>query len=199
MASKLICNDIYSNKSWSIVAQGMFSLREINQMEHEMCSYLEWELTVDNAILTNFQAMVKRDRPAHTSRACSAFARSTRWNTRCVLTSNGSSLSTTPSSPISRPSHILKTHTTPTMLLPHSRRRPPRLPQPFPPRHLPTARPLRRPTRPRRAAQPRPPSPLLHPCPPPRHRRQLGFNRRFDPRQRCAPPPPPLPPYALCR
>ena len=35
--------------------------------------------------------------------ACSTFARSTRWNTRCVLTSNGSSPSTTPSSPISRP------------------------------------------------------------------------------------------------
>jgi hypothetical protein len=61
IASKVICDDTYSNKSWSIVAQGMYNLREINQMEREMCSYLEWELTVDNAILANFQAMVKRD------------------------------------------------------------------------------------------------------------------------------------------
>jgi hypothetical protein len=37
----------------------MFDLREINQIEREMCSYLAWELTVDNAILANFQAMVK--------------------------------------------------------------------------------------------------------------------------------------------
>jgi hypothetical protein len=37
----------------------MFSLREINQMEREMCSYLEWELIVDNPILSNFETMVK--------------------------------------------------------------------------------------------------------------------------------------------
>ncbi|KAL0955762.1 hypothetical protein HGRIS_001976 [Hohenbuehelia grisea] len=61
IASKVICDDTYSNKSWSIVAQGMFTLREINQMEREMCSYLDWELTVDNPILNNFEAMVKRD------------------------------------------------------------------------------------------------------------------------------------------
>ncbi|KAF7298062.1 Alternative cyclin Pcl12 [Mycena chlorophos] len=63
IASKVICDDTYSNKSWSIVAQGMFSLREINQMEREMCSYLDWELTVDNPILSNFEAMVRRDFP----------------------------------------------------------------------------------------------------------------------------------------
>jgi len=57
----VICDDTYSNKSWSIVAQGMFTLREINQMEREMCSYLDWEVTVDNSILSNFEMMVKRD------------------------------------------------------------------------------------------------------------------------------------------
>ena len=39
--SKVICDDTYSNKSWSIVAQGMFTLWEINQMEREVCSYLD--------------------------------------------------------------------------------------------------------------------------------------------------------------
>ncbi|EIW54464.1 uncharacterized protein TRAVEDRAFT_52169 [Trametes versicolor FP-101664 SS1] len=33
IASKVICDDTYSNKSWSIVGQGMFALREINQMD----------------------------------------------------------------------------------------------------------------------------------------------------------------------
>lgn len=61
IASKVICDDTYSNKSWSIVAQGMFNLREINQMEREMCTYLDWELVVDNAILSNFEMMIKRD------------------------------------------------------------------------------------------------------------------------------------------
>jgi hypothetical protein len=28
----------------------MFTLWEINQMEHEMCNYLDWELTVNNPI-----------------------------------------------------------------------------------------------------------------------------------------------------
>ncbi|KAJ6540768.1 hypothetical protein B0H19DRAFT_1269307 [Mycena capillaripes] len=54
--SKVICVDIYSNKSWNIVAQGMFTLRRINQMEREMCNYLDWKLTVDNPILGNFEA-----------------------------------------------------------------------------------------------------------------------------------------------
>ncbi|KAJ6589823.1 hypothetical protein DFH09DRAFT_1140209 [Mycena vulgaris] len=63
IASKVICDDTYSNKSWSIVAQGMFTLREINQMEREMCNYLDWELTVDNPILGNFETMVQRDFP----------------------------------------------------------------------------------------------------------------------------------------
>jgi hypothetical protein len=56
-----MCHRTYSNKSWSIVAQGMFSLREVNQMEREMCTYLDWELTVDDPILTNFQKAVKSD------------------------------------------------------------------------------------------------------------------------------------------
>lgn len=61
IASKVICDDTYSNKSWGIVAQGMFSLREINQMEREMCNYLDWELTVDNPILGTFEKQVLRD------------------------------------------------------------------------------------------------------------------------------------------
>ena len=35
-------NDTYSNKSETIVAQDLLILREINQMEREMCSYLNW-------------------------------------------------------------------------------------------------------------------------------------------------------------
>jgi hypothetical protein len=61
ITSKVMCDDTYSNKSWGIVAQRMFSLREVNQMEREMCSYLEWELTVDSSTLKRFEAMVKKD------------------------------------------------------------------------------------------------------------------------------------------
>jgi hypothetical protein len=61
LASKIICDDTYSNKSWCIVGQGMFALREINQMEREMCSYLEWQLNVDPTTLRDFQARVQQD------------------------------------------------------------------------------------------------------------------------------------------
>ncbi|EMD33139.1 hypothetical protein CERSUDRAFT_87471 [Gelatoporia subvermispora B] len=61
IASKVICDDTYSNKSWSIVGQGMFALREINQMEREMCSYLEWQLNIEPNALKEFEAKVRRD------------------------------------------------------------------------------------------------------------------------------------------
>ena len=61
ISSKVMCDDTYSNKSWSVVAQGMFNLREINQMEREMCNYLEWELTAANPMLATFETAVKRD------------------------------------------------------------------------------------------------------------------------------------------
>ena len=61
IASKVICDTTYNNKSWFIVAQGIFSLREINKMEREMCLYLDWDVTVDNTILAKFTAVVVRD------------------------------------------------------------------------------------------------------------------------------------------
>ncbi|KAG8736502.1 hypothetical protein FRC10_009231 [Ceratobasidium sp. 414] len=39
ITSKVICDDTYSNKSWCIVGQGMFTLHE---MERKMWGYLEW-------------------------------------------------------------------------------------------------------------------------------------------------------------
>jgi len=50
-AFKVIRNNTYWNKSWSMVARGTFTLGEINRMQREMCNYLDWEPTVDNPIL----------------------------------------------------------------------------------------------------------------------------------------------------
>ncbi|QRV84112.1 Cyclin, N-terminal domain [Ceratobasidium sp. AG-Ba] len=61
IASKVICDDTYSNKSWCVVGQGMFTLREINQMEREMCGYLEWVLNVKPEDLRDFEAMVRKE------------------------------------------------------------------------------------------------------------------------------------------
>lgn len=61
IASKVICDDTYSNQSWSIVAQKMFALKEINQMEREMCGYLEWNLNVQGEEIAEFEARVRAD------------------------------------------------------------------------------------------------------------------------------------------
>ena len=61
LSSKIICNDTYSNKSWCIIGQGMFALQEINQMEREMCSYLEWQLNVNPSTLRDFSNCIQQD------------------------------------------------------------------------------------------------------------------------------------------
>ena len=47
---------MYSNKSSSIISQGIFQLRQ-------MCQYLEWELNVDLVTLNEFEEMIRKDFP----------------------------------------------------------------------------------------------------------------------------------------
>ncbi|PWN47214.1 hypothetical protein IE53DRAFT_261704 [Violaceomyces palustris] len=54
LASKSSCDDTYSNKSWTIVGQGLFSLREINQMERELFGYLGYKVNVEVEELDHF-------------------------------------------------------------------------------------------------------------------------------------------------
>ncbi|EPQ26778.1 uncharacterized protein PFL1_05756 [Pseudozyma flocculosa PF-1] len=54
LASKSSCDDTYSNKSWVIVGQGLFSLREINQMERELFGYLGYKVNVEPELLDAF-------------------------------------------------------------------------------------------------------------------------------------------------
>lgn len=61
IASKVICDDTYSNQSWGIVAQKMFALKEINQMEREMCGYLEWNLNVLGEEVLDFECRIKSE------------------------------------------------------------------------------------------------------------------------------------------
>ncbi|TDL18315.1 hypothetical protein BD410DRAFT_880562 [Rickenella mellea] len=60
IAPKVVCDDTYLNKSWAVVGQGMFALREINQMEREMCAYLEWHLNVPGEDLEKFEKEVRK-------------------------------------------------------------------------------------------------------------------------------------------
>jgi hypothetical protein len=71
IASKVICDDTYSNHSWCIVAQKMFDLKEINQMEREICAYLQWDLKVKGGELFDFSAGVRFELGAQATVAAS--------------------------------------------------------------------------------------------------------------------------------
>ncbi|KAF6756130.1 hypothetical protein DFP72DRAFT_754464, partial [Ephemerocybe angulata] len=58
IASKVLHDETYANSSWAVVTRGFFTLREINQMEREMCRFLEWELTIDGPRLAAFERAV---------------------------------------------------------------------------------------------------------------------------------------------
>lgn len=58
---KVICDNTYLNKLWAVVRQGLFTLQEINQMEHKLCSYLGWMLNIDPVELKEFKVKVQCD------------------------------------------------------------------------------------------------------------------------------------------
>ncbi|KAJ3537576.1 hypothetical protein NMY22_g5535 [Coprinellus aureogranulatus] len=61
VASKSMCDEVYSNNSWGIVAQRLFPLEEINRMEREMCDCLDWDVTINGALLKVFREQVSED------------------------------------------------------------------------------------------------------------------------------------------
>lgn len=46
LSSKISMDDTYSNRSWQVVGQGLFELREVNQMERELFAFLGWNVVV---------------------------------------------------------------------------------------------------------------------------------------------------------
>jgi hypothetical protein len=68
IASKMVCDDTYSNQSWCIVGQKMFALKEMNQMEREMCSYLDWQLV--SVLRPSIESCACADSSSPTERFC---------------------------------------------------------------------------------------------------------------------------------
>ena len=75
---------IASNKSWSIISQGMFALRKINQMECKMCSYLKWQLNIDPSQLWDFESKIWQDSPIISFEARGSIAKS--WTVGISIT-----------------------------------------------------------------------------------------------------------------
>ncbi|GAA5972754.1 hypothetical protein JCM11641_003005 [Rhodosporidiobolus odoratus] len=58
LSSKISMDDTYSNKSWQVVGQGLFELREVNQMERELFAFLGWNVVVRDEELEAWVAEV---------------------------------------------------------------------------------------------------------------------------------------------
>lgn len=61
LASKVLNDDTYSNISWTVAAQNMFALRNLNAMERDMCGFLDWDMHVGAAELKDIQRQLKRN------------------------------------------------------------------------------------------------------------------------------------------
>lgn len=59
LASKTVCDDTYSNRSWTIVAQGAFSLADINTMEAELFAFLAYRVNIAPAQLAAFATLLE--------------------------------------------------------------------------------------------------------------------------------------------
>ncbi|KZW01660.1 hypothetical protein EXIGLDRAFT_584615, partial [Exidia glandulosa HHB12029] len=55
IASKVLYDCVYSNKNWCLIGQEICSLKEINQMERDMCAQLDWELNFHPSELIGFE------------------------------------------------------------------------------------------------------------------------------------------------
>lgn len=58
LASKVLFEATYSNLSWTIVAQKMFSLEKIKKMEREILAYLGWNVSIQCDELVEFEVRV---------------------------------------------------------------------------------------------------------------------------------------------
>jgi hypothetical protein len=70
LSSKISMDDTYSNKSWQVVGQGLFVLKEVNQMERELFAFLGWNVVVRDEELAQWVGDVVR--PYEAARAAAA-------------------------------------------------------------------------------------------------------------------------------
>lgn len=61
IAAKVLDDTTFSNTAWVTISQNQFSHRLINQMEREMCRYMDYKLTIFCEVLYEFEEVVKRD------------------------------------------------------------------------------------------------------------------------------------------
>jgi hypothetical protein len=73
LISKFECDDTFSNRSWAVVAQDLFAVREIGAMEREMLAFLDWRIDgmVHGAV--DFEARLRATLDGHPAKAKSKY------------------------------------------------------------------------------------------------------------------------------
>ncbi|KAJ3520667.1 hypothetical protein NMY22_g12651 [Coprinellus aureogranulatus] len=61
IASKVMHDETYSNKSWGNAVHNMYSARDIGRMEREFCTRVQWDLTVTGDMFNTFKSLVEHD------------------------------------------------------------------------------------------------------------------------------------------
>lgn len=61
IASKVLHDNAYTNLSWCTIANGVFTLHEINEMECNMCSALDWDVNVDSGTFAQIASTIGWD------------------------------------------------------------------------------------------------------------------------------------------
>ena len=59
IATKVLINHPYSNKSWATFIDGAFTLGKLNDMERTMCNNLDWDVGISAGFLGQFVAMME--------------------------------------------------------------------------------------------------------------------------------------------
>lgn len=61
ISAKFTCDTTYANDSWCGVTGNLFELEDLNRMEWEMCTRLEWMINVDQEELGAFEERIVRE------------------------------------------------------------------------------------------------------------------------------------------
>ena len=61
LATKTTTDENYATQTWKVAAKRLYSLKEINESERQMCDDLHWDVNVTPEELQEFEVRVKRD------------------------------------------------------------------------------------------------------------------------------------------
>ncbi|KAJ7730795.1 hypothetical protein B0H16DRAFT_1733644 [Mycena metata] len=61
VASKFLYDESYKNSTWMKIAQNLYDLPELNELERGLCLHLEWDIAVDTSTITTFRSLLNRD------------------------------------------------------------------------------------------------------------------------------------------